>query len=80
MHDGVQFLQAAVTKSEIGETRAVQPAVGADNFRAEAFTISAKTGWPGSMSVRPRASASMTCAPSSRNIAATVICRCPSRL
>jgi hypothetical protein len=34
-------LQAAALKGEIGETGAVQAAVGADNFGAEARTISA---------------------------------------
>ena len=41
-------------------------------------TIAEKTGWPGSMSARPRASASMTCAPSERSIAATVDLPLPS--
>ena len=41
-------------------------------------TIEEKTGWPGSMSVRPSASDSTTCAPSSRSIAATVDLPLPS--
>jgi hypothetical protein len=35
MHNGVQFLQAAVAEGEIGEARAVQPTVGTDDIGAE---------------------------------------------
>ena len=78
MHDRVQLLQPSPLKGQLGQPRPIQPAIRSpqpppqrlEQFRRYTFC-------PGSISVRPSSSASITSAPSSRNICATVLLPLP---
>jgi len=75
--DGVEVIEAAFPKDELGEAGAIEPAVGPDDLRAEGADDVVVDLVACSISSRPSSSASITWAPSSRSHAATVLLPLP---